>query len=131
MLICGDFNSPHQELNCSYNNENGKKLLEIIDDGNFKFLNSGYPIYQSNQRQSQSMLALHFCSLSIFKYFDNFQIREDFGSDHSATLTSLKPKIQTEFNLQASVSFQMFRKHAKVNYKHSCLTRQIIRTETI
>ena len=67
------------------------------------------------------MLDLHFCSLSVFKYFDNFQVLEDFGGDHSATLTSLKIKIQTEFDLQAEVNFQKFRKNAKVNYKHSCL----------
>ena len=121
MLICGDFNSPYQELNCTYNTKNGKKLLEIIDNGNFKLLKNGYPTYQSNQHQSQSMLDLHFCSLSIFKYFDNFQVLEDFGSDNSSTLTSLKLKIQTEIDLQAKVNFQKFRKHAKFNYKHSCL----------
>ena len=64
------------------------------------------------------MLDLHFCSLSVFKYFDNFQVLEDFGSDHSATLTSLKLKIQTEFELKANVNF---RKHAKDNYINSCL----------
>ena len=121
MLICGDFSSPHQELNCTYNTENGKKLLEMIDDGNFKQLNNGYPTYHSNQHQSQSMLDLLFWSRSIFKYFDNFQVLEDFGSDHSATLASLKLKIQIDFNLQAKVIFQKFRKHARVNYKHSCL----------
>ena len=120
MFICGDFNSPHQELNCTYNTKTAKKL-EMVDDGNFKLLNNGYPTYQSNQHQSKSMLELHFCSLSLFKYFDNFQVLEAFGSDHSATLTSLKPKIQTEFDLQAKVTFQNFRKHAKDNYKHSCL----------
>ena len=121
MLICGDFNSPHQELNCTYNTENGQKLLEIIDDGNFKLLKNSYPTYQSNQHQSQSMIDLPFCSLSVFKYFDNFQVLEDFGSDHSATLTSLKLKIQTEFDLQAKIIFRKFRKDANVNYKHSHL----------
>ena len=67
------------------------------------------------------MLDLHFCSLSVFKYFDNFQVLEDFGSDHSATLTSLKLKIQTEFQLKTKVNFQKFRKHAKDNYKNSYL----------
>ena len=120
MLICGDFNSSRQELNCTYNSKNGEKRPEIIDDRNFKLLNNGYPTYQSNQHQSQSMLDLYFCSLSIIKYFDNFQVLEDFGSDHSATLTSLKLKIQTEFDLQAKVNLKKFRKHASVNYKHSC-----------
>ena len=67
------------------------------------------------------MLHLHFCSLSVFKYFDNFQVLEDFGSDHSAALTSLKLIIQTEFDLKAKVNFQKSRKYAKVNFKNSCL----------
>ena len=101
--------------------ENGEKLLEIIDEGNFKLLNNGYPTYQSNQHKSQGMLDLLFGSLSVLKHFDNFQVLEDFGSDHSATLTSLKLKLQVEFDLKAKVDFRKFRKHAKVNYKNSCL----------
>ena len=120
IFICGDFNSPHQELNFPYNTKNGEKLLEIIDDGNFKLLNNGYSTFQSNRHKSQSMLDFHFCSLSVFKFFDNFQVLEDFGSDHSATLTSLKLKIQTEFELKAKVNFEKFRKQAKDKYKNSC-----------
>ena len=41
MLSCGDFNSPHQELNCTYYTENSEKLLETIDAGNLKLLNNG------------------------------------------------------------------------------------------
>ena len=67
------------------------------------------------------MLDLHFCSLSVFKYFDNFQVLEVFGSDHSTTLTSSKLKTQTEFELKTKVNFQKFRKHAEDNYKISCL----------
>ena len=121
VFICGDFNSPHQELNCTYNIENGEKLLEIIDEGKFNLMNNGYPTYQSNQHKSQSMIDLHFCSLSVLEHFDNFQVLEDFGGDHSATLTSLKLKLQVEFDLKAKIDFKKFRKHAKVNYKNSCL----------
>ena len=46
-----------------------KKLLEIIDNGNLKLLNRGYPTYQSNQRKSRSMFVFHFCSLSVFSTF--------------------------------------------------------------
>ena len=121
LFICGDFNSPHQDINCTYNTENVEKLLKLIDDGNLKLLNNGYPTYQSKQHKRQSMLDLNFCSLSVFKYFDNFQVTEDFGSEHSATLTSLKLKLQTEFDLKAKVNFKKFKKHAKVIYKNSCL----------
>ena len=131
VFICGVFNSPHQELNCTHNTENGEKVLEIIDEGNFKLLNNGYPTYQSNQHKSQSMLDLHFCSLSVLKRFENFQVLKDFGSDHSATLTSLKLKPQVEFDLKAKVDFKKFRKHAKVNYKIPACTHQNIQTKTI
>ena len=67
------------------------------------------------------MLNLHFCSLSVLKHFDNFQVLEDFGCDHSATLTSLKLNLQVKFDLKAIVDFKKFRKHAKINYKNSCL----------
>ena len=100
------FNSFHQELKCTYNTKNGEKLLEMIDEGNFKLLNNDYPTYQSNQHKSQSMLDLHFCSLSVLKHFDIFQVLENFGSDHSATLTSLKLKLQVEFDLKAKVDFK-------------------------
>ena len=91
-----------------------KKLLERIDEGNFKLPNNGYPTYQSNQRKSQSTLDLDFCSHSVFNYFDNFQAMDDFGSDHSATPTSLKLKLQTDFDMKAKVIFKKFKKHAKV-----------------
>ena len=47
VFVCGDINAPHHELNCSYDSENGEKLLNIFDGGNFKLLNNGYHTYQS------------------------------------------------------------------------------------
>ena len=67
------------------------------------------------------MLNLHFCSLSVLKHFDTFQVLEDFGCDHSATLKSLKLKLQVKLDLKAKVDFKKFRKHAKISYKSSCL----------
>ena len=64
---------------------------------------------------------LDLCSLLVLKHFDNFQVLEDFGSDHSATLTSLKLKLQLEFDLKSNVDFKKFRIYAKVIYKNSCL----------
>ena len=67
------------------------------------------------------MFDLHFCSLSPFKYFDSLQVTQEFDSDKSATLTTLKLKLQMDFDLNAKVNFKKFQKHAKVNYKISCL----------
>ena len=60
-------------------------------------------------------------SLSVFKYFDHFQKTEDFGSDRLATLNTLKLKPQTEFKIEIQSQFQEVQKHAKVDYKNSCL----------
>ena len=35
VFVCGDFKAPHHELNCSYDSEDGEKLLSIIDEGHF------------------------------------------------------------------------------------------------
>ena len=46
VFVCGNFNAPHHELNCSYDSENGERLLNIIDEGTFKLMNNGYHTYQ-------------------------------------------------------------------------------------
>ena len=129
MFVCGDFDSPHQELTCTYNTKNGDKLLGIIDEGIFKLLNNRYPTYQSNQHKSQTMLELHFCSLSFFKNFDIFQVLEDFGSDHPATITSLKLKyneridgqemhdIIKKANLMQTVNTNMIQSSSQENHQ--------------
>ena len=43
--MCGDFNAPHHELNCSFDSENGENLLIIYDKGTFKLRNNGYQTY--------------------------------------------------------------------------------------
>ena len=37
VFIYGDFNAPYQELNCTYNTENGDKIIETIETGTFNF----------------------------------------------------------------------------------------------
>ena len=60
VFLCGDFNSPHQELFCSYDSDNGEKLLNLIEKGHFNLLNNGYYTYQSVDGKSRNMLDLHF-----------------------------------------------------------------------
>ena len=63
-FVCGDFNAPHHEIN--YDSENGEKLLNFIDEGNFKLLNKGYYTYQSFDGKCKKMLDLlrqfNFCA---------------------------------------------------------------------
>ena len=130
-FICGDLNILQQVLNCTYNTENGEKLPEINDDGNFKLLNNSYPTYQSNQHKSQSMLDLHFCSLSVIKLFDHFQELKDFGSDHSATLTLLKLKVQKQNMIKKQKTTSRISKNTQKSItKIPPCTHQSVQTKT-
>ena len=53
MKNCGDFNAPHQELNCTYNTENGDKIIEAIESGTFKRLINGYHTSIISRRMSK------------------------------------------------------------------------------
>ena len=74
IFICGDFNVPHQELNSTYNTENGDKIIKTIETGKFKLLNNGYHIYQSYQGECRKMLDIHFADQSVFKFLTHFII---------------------------------------------------------
>ena len=52
------------------------------------------------------MLDLHFADQSIFKFFDTFYVSDDFGSDHSSTITTLNIVTQSKFELKAKINFK-------------------------
>ena len=89
VFLCGDFNAPHVELNCSYDSENGEKPLNFINEGTFKLLNSGYYSYQSFDGKYTNMLNLHFVGNSLFMHFNDFQVSEDLGIDHKVTFNTM------------------------------------------
>ena len=89
VFVCGDFNAPHHELNCSYDSENGENLLYIIYEGTLKLLNNGYHTYQTFDGKRKIMLDLHFCDNSVLAHFNDFQISEDVSSDHKVTVTKI------------------------------------------
>ena len=120
-FVCGDFNSPHQELNCSYDSENGETLLNLIDNGRFKLLNNGHHTYQSLDGKSKNMLDLHFCDSTVFTSFSNFEVSEDLGSDHRTTITTLNLKINKIFELKSEIDFRQFRENARKSYRSSDL----------
>ena len=121
VFICGDFNAPHQELSCTYNIENGDKIIETIEIGKFKILNNGYHTYQSYQGECRNMLDLHFADRSVFKSFDTFYVSDDFGSDHSSTITTLNIMTQSKFDLKAKINFKKFNQIVRQEYKNSVL----------
>ena len=84
VFLCGDFNAPHPELNCSYDSENGEKIPKVIDEGTFKLLKTDitHHTYQSSDGKCKNMLDLHFCDNSLLTNFKDFQVSEDLGSDH-------------------------------------------------
>ena len=120
-FVCGDFNAPHHKLNCSYNSENREKLLDIIDEGNFKLLNNGYDTYQSFDGKSKNMLDLHFCDKTFFAHFNDFQVSEDIGSDHKVTITTLNLRKGEVFQLKSKINYRNFRQHARRLHRSSNL----------
>ena len=121
VFVCVDFNSPHQELNCSYDSENGEKLLNLIDNGHFKLLNNGHHTYQSFDGKSKNMLDLHFCDSTAFRNFSNFEVSEDLGSDHRTTITTFNLKISKKVELKSEIDFRQFRENARKSYRSSDL----------
>ena len=121
VFTCGDFNAPHQELNCTYNTENGEKIIQTIETGKFKILNNGYHTYQSYQGECQNMLDLHFADQSVFIFFDTFYVSDDFGSDHSSTITTLNIMTQIKFDLKGKTNFKKFNQIVRQEYENSVL----------
>ena len=121
VFVCGDFNSPHQELNRSYDSENGEKLLNLIEKGHFKWLNNGHYTYQSVDGKSRTMLDLHFCDSTVFTNFNNFEISEDLGSDHRTTITTLNLKISKMFELKSKIDLRIFKENTRKSYRSSIL----------
>ena len=113
VFICGDFNAPHQELNCTYNTDNGEKVIETIETGKFKLLNNGYHTYQSYQGECRNMLDLHFADQSVFKFFDTFYVSND--------ITTLNIMTQSKFELKAKINFKKFNQIVRQEYENSVL----------
>ena len=119
--MCGDFNAPHQEHNCTYNTENGDKITETIETGTFKLLNNVYHTYQSNQEECRNMLDQHFADQLVFKFFDTFYVSDDFGSDHSSTITTLNIVTQSRIDLKTKISFKKFKQLVRQENGNSML----------
>ena len=119
--VCGDFNSPHQELNCSYDFENGEKLLNLIEKGHFKLQNNCHYTYKSVDGKSRNKLNLHFCGSTVFTNFNNFEVSEELGSNHRTKITTLKLKIKKMFDLKPKTDFRIFKENTRKSYRTSIL----------
>ena len=108
VFVCGDFNASHYELNCSYDSENGERLLNITDEGTFKLLNNGYHTYQSFDGKFKNMLDLHLCDNSLVAHFNDFKVEEDLGSDHKVTVTTLNLRKGEVFQLISKINYRKF-----------------------
>ena len=67
------------------------------------------------------MLDLHFADQSVFKFFDTINVFDDFGSDHSSTITTLNIVTQSKFDLKAKINFKKFNQIVRQEYKNSVL----------
>ena len=50
------------------------------------------------------MLDPQFTDQSVVKFFDLFHVSDDFGSNHSSTITTLKIVIQNRFDLKVKIN---------------------------
>ena len=121
VFVCGDFKAPHRELNWSCNFENGEQLLNIINEGTFKLLNSGYHTNQSFDWKCKNILERHFCDNSLFAHFNDFKVSGDLGSDHKVTITTLELKKGEVFQLKTKINYTKFREHARKLHRSSNL----------
>ena len=121
VFVCSDFNSPHQELNSSYDSENGEKLLNLIEKGHFRLLNNGHYTYQSVDGKSRNMLDLHFCDSTVFTNFNNFEVSDDLGSDHRTTITTLNLKISKMLELKSKIDLRIFKENTRKSYRSPIL----------
>ena len=121
VFIYGDFNALRQELNCTYNTENGDKRIETIETGPFTLLNDGYHTYQSSLGECRNMFDLHFTDQLVFKFFDTFYVSDDFGSDQSSTITTLNLVTQSKFDLKAKINFKKIKQILRQEYENSVL----------
>ena len=121
VFVCGHFNAPLHELNCSYDSESGEKLLNIFDEGTFKLLNNGYHTYQSFDGRCKNKLDVHFCDISLFAHFNDFQVSEGLGSDHKVKLTTLNMRKGEVSQLKSKINYRNFREHARKLHRSSNL----------
>ena len=116
-IILGDFNSPHEDLNCNYNSENGQKMVNFIESQqHFRLLNNGYGTNTHN-----NMIDLHFCDESLHKYFSDFEVLDDYGSDHKVTVSKLCLNPQLNFFISGRIDFNKFRINCTKHYRNSKL----------
>ena len=67
------------------------------------------------------MLDLHLADQSVFKFFDTFYVSDDFGSDHSSTITTLNIMTQSKFDLKANINFKKFNQIVRQENENSVL----------
>ena len=119
IFVCGNFNAPHHKINCSYDSENGEKLLNVIDEGTFKLPNNGYHTYQSFDGKCKYMLDLHSCDNSLLTYFSDFQVSEDLDMNKKNTFTTMNLRKVKFFKLKSKINYRKFRENAQSLYRSS------------
>ena len=55
VFICGDFNAPHQDLNCTYNTENGEKTPKV-KHYNFEYSNSQQVRFKGEKKKNLNQI---------------------------------------------------------------------------
>ena len=116
-ILVGDFNAHHAVFGSSVTNTRGRILNELMDQHNFTSLNTGACTYTSHTG-NESPIDLALVSRNISTVCNWTVIRNQLGSDHFPTLTTLDEPAQYE---EATTSKWLYKRADWKNFKHQCL----------
>lgn len=96
LLMCGDLNSYHTSFGCSYDNFEGRNLIDAIDIENLCILNDGTPTLIRRHDRRPSAVDLSVGTPSLIPRMEWRVVDEPFGSDHVGILMSIDKQVQPD-----------------------------------
>src|ERR1700733_12869295 len=132
-LIVGDFNGHNKVWGCTYTNERGKIIDEIITEKNLVILNTGQATYISPIKSDiNSVIDLGLSTIDIALQMKHIVSNATMGSDHLASTIIIDEEIIIENN--ASMQLWKLEKANWRDYKeasNNTLTEEILDKEDI
>jgi len=96
-IIVGDLNAHNKHWKCTYNNNRGMDLEEIIQDKDLVVLNTGqHTLVPRTKSKTNSVIDLAIATKDIALRCNHAVLNTTLGSDHKVTLTTLDEDIHTE-----------------------------------
>lgn len=89
LLIGGDFNSHHSSFGCTYDDNEGRYLLDAIHNHNLCILNDGSPTLLERPDRQPSAVDLTICSPNLIPLCEWYVSNEPLGSDHMGIIITI------------------------------------------